>query len=422
MRPFAVGISHENQAPLSLLERVSFASSVLSSALERLQRECGLYEAVILSTCQRTEIYGVASETALAGIQDEISRFMSEFHGIPIEEIHSRLRCYESGEMAMHLFRVASALDAIALGENQVLGQVREAYGAALGANTTGKILSKLFQMAVNVGKQVRTETEIGKMPTSISSLAVDLAEQVLGGLDDKLALIIGSGEMSELAARLLRKRGIKRLYMINRTLSRAQELARAMSGEAVAWESLHEMLRKVDVVISSTAAPHHVIQTDQVKDVMATRKMPLFFVDIAMPRDIDPEVQAIVGVHLYNLDDLAAVVEKNRQKREREVPKALKIIEGEVSCFTTWLSSLESLPTVKALRDHAEDVRHQEVERTLQKLGSLPERDREAIEQMSRRIVTKLLHLPTVRLKENGHQDRSLEEATRKLFGLDGK
>jgi glutamyl-tRNA reductase len=422
MMPFAVGLSHENQVSLSLLERVTFTSSVLTTALEKLQKEFGLYEAVILSTCQRTEIYGVVSEPALAGIKDEIARFLSEVQGISPEETRPFFQWYESTEIPDHLFRVVSGLNAIALGENQILGQVREAYGAALGANTTGKILSKLFQMAVNVGKQVRTETEIGKMPISISSLAVDLAEQVLGGLDNKLALIIGSGEMSELAARLLRKRGIKRLYLINRTLSRAQELARAMGGEAVAWESLHEMLRNVDVVISSTAAPHHVIQSEQVKDVMATREAPLFFVDIAMPRDIDPEVQVIEGVHLYNLDDLTVVVEKNRQRREREVPKALKIIETEVSCFTVWLSSLESLPTLKALRDHAEDVRQQEVERTLHKLGPLPARDREAIEQMSRRIVTKLLHLPTVRLKENGDHDRSLEEATRKLFGLDGK
>ncbi len=422
MKLIAFGISHESRAPLDLLERVTFTPEILPAGLEKIQRDCGLFEIVILSTCQRTEIYLVAAEPPHAALDDEIAHSICEFHGIPRDELHGSMRRYEPEEVAAHLFQVAAGLDSIALGENQVLGQVREAYGAALGAGSSGKILSKLFQMAVSVGKRVRTETKIGQTPVSISSLAVDLAERVLGGLSEKQALIIGSGEMSELSARLLGKRGIEKLFLINRTLGRAQELARALGGEAVPWESLLERLSEVDVVISSTAAPHAVIHAHQIAEVMRGRRHPLFLVDIAMPRDIEPEAQKIPGVHLYNLEDLAAVVEKNLKGRESEVPKALKIVAGEGACFADWLASLDSIPTVKALRAHAEQVRHDEMARALKRLNGLSERDRHVIEQLSRRIVTKLLHQPTLQLKENRDTDRTLEEATRKLFGLDGK
>jgi len=419
MKLVTLGLSKENAVSLELLEKVSFTPEILHDGLEKMQQACGLFEVVILSTCQRTEIYAVLSADQAADIENEVAAFLGEFHGCDAAEIKSALRHYDVDDSARHLFNVSSGLNAIALGENQILGQVREAYGVALGAGTTGKVTSKLFQAALSAGKRVRTETEIGQNPISISSLAVDLAQEALHGLEEKTALIIGSGEMSELAAKLLKKRGIGTLSLINRTLGRAQELAKTLGGHALPWEGLDDALADIDVVISSTAAPHHILYSDAVSEVMKSRSKPLFLVDIAMPRDIEPEIAEIPNVHLYNLNDLQGLVDKNRATREREVPRAGKIIESEVALFMNWYDALGTVPTLRALRDHAEDVRLKELEHAFQRLEELTEEERAIIERLSRRIVTKLLHHPTVQLKENGSAEKSLEEAARKLFGL---
>ena len=420
MRLVSLGLSKETEAPLELLERVTFTPEILHGGLEKLRSSCDLLEAVILSTCQRTEIYAVVPQDSSLDVHLSVGEALCEFHGLDETSLLPYLRLLDETATAEHLFQVAAGLKAIALGENQIQGQVREAYGVALGAGTTGKITSKLFQCAVGVGKRVRTETRIGENSVSISSLAVDMAQSALAGLDGKTALIIGSGEMSELAAKLLKKRDIGKLILINRTLARAQELAKNLGGDAAPWDSLGEVLSEVDVVISSTAAPHPVIYADAVEQVMSAREKPLFLVDIAMPRDIEPEVASIPNVHLYNLDDLREEVSKNMKGRENEVPQAEAIIEEEVGIFLDWYEALGTLPTVRALRDHAERVRIEELAKALSKLDDVSDEEREIIEQLSRRIVTKLLHHPTVQLKENGNSERSLEAAARKLFGLE--
>ena len=420
MKLVSIGLSRETEAPLELLEKVTFTPEILHGGLDKLRTSCDLLEAVILSTCQRTEIYAVVPKDSSDDVIQSVGEALSEFHGFPDQELIPHLKLQDEIQTAQHLFNVAAGLEAIALGENQIQGQVREAYGIALGSGTTGKITSKLFQCAVSTGKRVRTETRIGENSISISSLAVDLAQNALEGLEGKTALIIGSGEMSELAARLLKKRNIGRLMLINRTLGRAQDLASTLDGEAVPWDSLGDVLAEVDVVISSTAAPHPVIYAEAVNSVMANRPKPLFLVDIAMPRDIEPEVADLPNVHLYNLDDLKEMVSENMQERESEVPKANAIIDEEVGIFLDWYQALGTLPTVRALRDHAERVRVEELAKALSKLDDVSDDEREIIEQLSRRIITKLLHHPTVQLKENGSLERSLEAAARKLFGLE--
>jgi glutamyl-tRNA reductase len=420
MKIVILGISRENGAPLDLLERVAFTPEILSAGLDRIQSDCCLLEAVLISTCQRTEIVGVVSTADSKNLPQCFAQSISDFHDIAVDEIEPHVHAFEPQLAVEHLFRVAAGIESIALGENQIQGQIRESYGVALSAENTGKITSKLFQDAVRVGKRIRTETDIGKHPISISSLAVDLAEDALGGLAGKRALIVGSGEMSEIAAKSLRKRGIAKLILVNRTYGRAKKLAESLGGDVSPWEALQDVLCEVDVVISSTAAPHTVIDKDQLEEVMNKREQPLFLVDIAMPRDIEPDVSQLENVHLYNLDDLKALVEKNKEGRQDEVPQALSIINSEVAVFLDWMASLETLPTVTAIRERAEEMRANELQKAMQRAESLSAKDQEIFEQMSRRIVTKLLHNPTVELKKNGDPNDALDSAARRLFGLD--
>ncbi len=417
MRLIAAGLSYKT-APLELLERVAYTHDRLPDGLRALRAQASLAEAVILSTCHRTELYGVTAGDPREA-QQQMARFLGSFHVVREAELLPHLCFYEDGGVAQHLFAVAAGLESMVLGEPQVLGQVRAALGEALGCGTVGKILSRLFRAAVRVGKRARTETGIARTPLSISSLAVSLAEQVLGSLCGKEALIVGSGEMSVLAARLLFKRGIQKLKVTSRRYERALSFAGSLQGEAVPWEALPEALQQADLVISSTAAPHAVISAEMIRQAMRRRRRPLILIDIAMPRDIEPEAGKIANVYLYNLDALQAVVEKNGQQRAREIPSVQAIIEEEVHDFMEWLQTLRAIPTLKALRDRAEQIRTQELKRALQRLGPISEREKQIIEQLSSRIVKKLLHEPTVRLKQEGSRNGSLEQLARELFGL---
>jgi glutamyl-tRNA reductase len=420
MQLIALGLSYKS-APLALLEKVAFPHAFLSEALKQLLEQTPLLEAAIVSTCHRTEIYGVAANDA-RGVPESVIRFFSRVHRVPETELRPHMRCYENQEAVVHLFAVAAGLESMVLGEPQVLGQVREAYGEALGCGTTGKILSRLFRTAVRVGKRARTETAICRTPLSISSLAVSLAEQVLGCLEGKRALVVGAGEMSATAAGLLRKRGVDELDVVSRTQERAFHLASTLEGRALAWEDLSAVLRRVDLVISSTAAPHPVLRAETIRAAMSGRHRPLVLIDIAVPRDIEPEAGQIPNVHLFNMEGLQAVVEKNLKERTREIPAVEVILKSEADEFVSWFRTLKAVPTLRALRDRAESIRSRELERAFQKLGSLSERERQIIEQLSCRIVTKLLHQPTVRLKRLADRSDSLEEAARELFGLDGE
>ena len=311
----------------------------------------------------------------------------------------------------------------MAVGEPHILGQVRNAFVLALENKSTGIVLNRLFQKAVEVGKRVRAETEIGSRPVSLSSVAVETAAKIFGKLEGRAVLVLGAGEMSELTVESLSLHGVTNFAVANRSFDRAKELAAKFKGTAIPWENLDEALLPPDIIISSTSSPDFVITKAHLERLMSARKhRPLFFIDIALPRDIDPRVQEIYNVYLYNLDDLKSIAENNRAEREKDIPKADRIVDEEVRLFMRWLEGLAAVPTVTSLRKKVELIRTAELEAHLRKLGPLGERERNIIDALTQSIVNKILHEPTIRLKrtadESERQDHA--KALRYLFDLD--
>jgi glutamyl-tRNA reductase len=326
-------------------------------------------------------------------------------------------------EAVHHLFRVAASLDSLVIGEPQILGQVKAAYLAARAAGRTGLILNQLFDRALSVGKAVRHETGINDHAVSVSYAAVELAKKIFESLHACTVMVLGAGETSELAARHLLRQGVPMVFVANRTHERAVRLAQALQAKAIPWDHIAEYLVQTDIVISSTAAPHAIIDRDTVYEVMrARRRRPMFFIDIAVPRDIDPAVNTLDNVFLYDMDDLEHVVEANRRERKREAALAEERVWHEVRHFQQWLAARDAVPTIVALRQHAETIRHSELDKALAKLGPLDERQRRAIEALTAGIVNKLLHSPTVNLKRASAQGhvRDYVQLTRQLFELD--
>lgn len=330
---------------------------------------------------------------------------------------------HDSHEALHHLFRVAASLDSMVIGEAQILGQLKEAYTCSFEAEGTNVVLNRLFRHSFAVGKRVRTETEIGDSAVSISYAAVELAKKVFEDLRGRRAIIIGAGEMSELTTKYLVANGVSSVLVANRTYERAVELAERFSGRAVKFDELPEYIARADIIISSTGAPHYVIKKEDVAKAMQKRRNnPIFFIDIAVPRDVDPEVNNIYNAFLYDIDDLQSVVDANLSERAREAKKAEVIVEKEVEKFISWLSSLEVVPTISALKEVAEIIRQQETEKVFNKLGSLTERDKNIINALTSVIVNKLLHQPIVRIKECAERkDGYLYiESLRHLFDLE--
>ncbi len=425
MHILLVGLNHTT-APVALREQLTYTACSLEEGLRQLLSpdppESGrIREAVILTTCNRTEVYGVAQEVA-AG-HATLTRFLADFHGLSPERLAPHLYACADRNAVAHLFRVASGLDSMILGEAQILGQVREAFEMAQALEAPGPLLSALFQQAIHTGKRVRTETEIGRHPVSISSAAVELARQTLGSLEGRCVLLVGTGKMSTLAAKALHAHGIGGIWVANRTYERAVAMAQQFGGQALPLDQLPKALAQVDLALSATAAPHIVIWADVVRQAMAQRQgRPLLLIDIAVPRDIEPQAAQIPGVTLRNIDDLQNVVETGRQKRRHAAYQARPIVQEEVTRFMAWFRSLEVTPTIKALRARAERIRQAELERALRRLGPLPERDREVLNAFSRAIVNKLLHEPTVRLKAQAQRgdSRLYSAALRELFALE--
>ena len=408
-----VGLSHKT-APLEVRESVSFLSSQILQALPALKDELG--EAVILSTCNRTEIYTVAddSETAI----DRVTQFVADYHQLPVDGIAPHMYSRVGPDAVQHLFGVSGGLDSMIVGESQILGQVRGALSAATEAQSARMTCVGLFHRALRVGRRVRQETNIGRNPLSISYAGVRLAQRVLGNLSGKRALLIGAGEAGSLVARALRTVGIGDLMIANRTESKAKELADYLSSRVVPFQDLEDALQVADIAIAATDSPSYIITTDMAQSLRRDAyDAPLFAFDLAIPRDIDPDVAEQCGVRLFNIDDLSAIAEENMAERRRSASDAERIIDEEVAKFMKWWDSLDVLPTVKAIRTQAEDIRQRELERALGMLDELTPENRQVVDSMTRAIVNKILHDPTDSLRNGA--TKSQIRAAKELFRL---
>ena len=420
MHLILVGLSHKT-APIEIRERLTFPEHRQEEALSRLTSADEVAEATILSTCNRTELYTVCA-TVDGGTQAVIE-FLADYHGLDRIELSRYLYTAEDAAVVLHLFRVVSSLDSMVLGEAQILGQCKEAYASALEHGATGSVLNRLLRQSFVVGKRVRSETEIGESAVSISYAAIELAKKVFDSLEGRSVLILGAGKMSELTAKHLVSNGVRSVLVTNRTYERAVELAEKFDGEAIRFDDLFERMRDADIVISSTAATHYVVTRDRVAAAMKGRSMrPLFLIDIAVPRDIEPAVNDVAGVYLYDIDDLNGVVESNLEERQHEARRAEAIIDEEMAEFARWLEGMEVVPTIAAIRAHAEQIRSRELERALKRLDALSDKDMATIEKLTESIVNKMLHGPTARLRVSAERPDGLDmiEAARHLYGLD--
>jgi glutamyl-tRNA reductase len=413
-----VGVSHRT-APLEVREALAFPKDRLADVLRRLLEQGGAAEAMVLSTCNRVEMYARGDVEAMG---EALPRLFCELHGKTTGELERFLYRLADEDAVRHAFRVAASLDSMVIGEPQILGQVKDAYQVAEEAGTLGSFLNALRNRSLAAAKRARTETGIGRNAVSVSYVAVELARKIFGDLKDRNVLLVGAGKMTELAARHLVRNGARASVLGGRTFARAEQLAAALGGRAAPFESLREELRRADIVISGTGAPDVVIRTD---DVEAARKgrgaRPLFLIDIAVPRDVEPAVGKLHGVFLYDLDDLKSVAEANIRERQKEAAGAEALVEREVREFLLWQKSLDVVPLLADLRRRAEEIRRSELEKARRRLGSLSPEQEQALEAVTSAIVNKLLHAPTVELKEIARNGRSPELVVmlRKFLGL---
>ena len=415
------GISHKT-ASLELRERLALDEAAALRVAQELLDGGAACEALALSTCNRTELYTYAGDSPAA--RQAAIAVLARHAGADVRELESSLYSYSGDGAIAHLFRVTSSLDSMVIGEAQIVAQVKAAYQQACEGGCTSVVFNRLFRHALEVGKRVRTETAIGERPVSVSSAAVELALQVFGKFRDHTVLIVGAGETSELTATHLKAHGIESILVTNRTFAAARELAHRVGGRAVPFEDLEAHVAAADIVISSTSAPHYVITRERVERALRRRRhRPIFFIDIAVPRDLDPEIDRVRNAYLYDIDDLQHVVEQNRGEREKEAHHAERIVEEELRSVNDWLRSLEVVPTIATLRESVEKIRRAELERLSGKLGDLSDEQRAQVDMLTASIVNKILHLPTVKMKEvAGSQECYLYvAAVRTLFDLSG-
>jgi len=412
-----VGLSHQT-APLEVREALAFPKERVAEALQRLREESGLAEAMILSTCNRVEIYGRAPESAA----EPVAEFLARFHDRRLDELESHLYRLEGEPAVRHAFRVAASLDSMVLGEPQIFGQVKQAYEAAEEAGALGSVLNTLRNRSFAAAKRARTETAIGRNAVSVSHVAVELARKIFGDLRDRSVLLVGAGKMSEVAARQMVRDGARAAVLGGRTLERAEQLAAALGGRAAPLEALRSEMARVDVVISGTGAPGLVVHREDVEAAQAARRhRPLFLIDIAVPRDIEPEAGRVKSVFLYDLDDLRSVAEANLRERRKEAAAAEAILDQEIRAFLEWRKSLDVVPLLVELRSRADEIRRAEVDKARRRLGPLTPEQEKAVDAMTSGIVNKLLHPPTVELKKMASNRHHTEYVglIRKLFGL---
>jgi glutamyl-tRNA reductase len=418
----ALGVSHKT-APLDLRERLSLTEGRAVGALHELTAADGIHEAAAISTCNRTELYLVVSDTVEA--ESTALGVLTRQAEIRPTELLGHLYSLRSSEAAHHLFQVTAGLDSMILGEAEIQGQVKRAYELALVEGATGPILNRLFRGALTAGGRVRKETAVGETGVSIPSVAVELARRTLGDLSERRVLVVGAGETAELVAKALVARGVATVFVANRHYDRAIGLAQQFGGDAVRFEELPEQLTMADIVVSATNSPHHIVERDELEQVMESRDgRPLLLVDIAVPRDIEPECREVPGVSLHDIDDVQQIVERNASGREGEARRAEPILAAELDRFERWLASLEVVPTIASLREHANEVVRRILAENEGRWEDLGNADRERLERMTQAIVSRLLHEPTVRMKRSaGHDSAYLYvSALRELFGLDAE
>jgi glutamyl-tRNA reductase len=414
-----IGINHKT-APVELRECMAFSNDEASTAIEVLRRIAAIHEGLLYSTCNRVELLLVTDDRKQA--IGTAKKFLSDFNKIPISAFEDSLYVHANDEAVRHLFRVAASLDSMVVGEPQILGQIKEAYRGAAQAKSAGVILNRLMHRAFFVAKRVRTETGIGDRAVSISYAAVELARKIFGSLEDKRVLLIGAGEMAELAVEHLLRNQVNETLVANRTFENGLELARRFNGQAIRFEEITEHLRTVDIIISSTGAPGLVITREMVKPVIrARRNRPIFFIDIAVPRDIDPEINRLDNAYVYDIDDLKGIIEENIEDRQKEAVKGERIIDEAVIRFREWHEALDVVPTIVALRAKLEAMAEAEIKRTVQSQG-MSAHDAQALQRMMGSFINKVLHDPTMVLKRDGMLvDKSLHlDTVRKLFKLD--
>lgn len=422
MHLFLLGVSHRT-TPVDVRERLDFAARGLDAALAALAARPAAREAVVLSTCNRAELYVACSDIGAA--RTDLLGFLSDFHGLRTADLAPHLYERLDGEAAKHLFRVAGGLDSLVVGEPQILGQVKDAYAAAADGRTLGPVLNKVFPCAFTVGKRVRRETALAEGAVSVAFAATALARKIFGDLSGRTVLIVGAGEMGKLTAQHLQKQGVGRVLITSRTLAHAASLAESIGGAAVPWQDLLATVGMADIVVTATGAQLPILIRPQIESVMRTRRnRTLFVIDIALPRDVDPAVGDLDSVFLYNIDDLQAIVAENLTRRAAEVARAEAIVTDEVRKFEAWLSTRGVIPTVVALRQRFDAVRRSELERLRPKLNGLPPEARARVEEITRLVVEKLLITPTEQLKSTPDPERvrTYADALTRLFALDAE
>jgi len=425
MEILQIGLSHQT-APVEVREQLALSESAVPGALGVLCPEngCGpgyAVEGAILSTCNRLEVYAV-TDCGDRGEQD-MRDYLARVSGTPETVFGPHLQVRQGEAAIAHLCEVACGLDSLVLGESQIQGQVTESHQTAMAHGAAGPVINALFRTALQSGKRARTETAINQHATSISHVAVELALQIFDDLASKTVLLIGAGEMAELAAKNLVDNGVGALLVVNRSAGRAAGFAKEYGGEALGWDKLSQALWRSDIVISSTAAPHAILRQDAVSTAMRMRRnRPLFVIDIAVPRDVESAVGKISNVFLYDIDDLQQVLEANLEQRRREVPHVEAIVREEVAGFLSWLHARDVVPTIADLRQHVDGLREAEVAWALRKLEGLSDQERNVVLALSQRLVNKILHEPTIRLKQHasGREAYRYTEAVRDLFGID--
>jgi glutamyl-tRNA reductase len=412
----AFGINHKT-APVAIREKVAFAPDKLEAALRDLLTRTAVNEAAIVSTCNRTELYCNLPDTD----STDVITWFRTYHSLTEEELDPYIYTHLDNQAVQHILRVASGLDSLVLGEPQILGQIKDAYHAASQAGTIGQLLNRLFQHTFSVAKEVRTDTAIGSSPVSVAFAAVSLAKQIFSDLSKHTALLIGAGDTIELVARHLNEQGIKHLIVANRTVERAMSLAGQFAhSEAIALEDIPSRLPEADIIISSTASPLPILGKGAVESALKTRKhRPIFMVDIAVPRDIEPEVGDLSDIYLYTVDDLHEVIEEGRQSREEAAEQAQEIIENQVEHYMGWLRSLEAVDTIRSYRQQAEQLRDEAIQNARRQLaaGKNPEL---VVAELARILTQKLLHNPTVQMNRAAFEGRDeLLDTVRELFNL---
>ncbi|HEY5649212.1 MAG TPA: glutamyl-tRNA reductase [Nitrospiria bacterium] len=421
MEIIVVGLNHRT-APIEIRERLSIPEAQIQDALIRLKACHGIEEGLLLSTCNRVEVCALVPQ-AQAGFQ-RVREFFEDHHegNIPVDWT-SALYHFSSDDAIRHIFRVASSLDSMVVGEPQILGQLKDAFEVAMQQKATGVVLNKIFRKAISVAKRVRTETKIAENAVSISFAAVELAKKVFGSLEGKEVLLVGAGEMAELALRHLIDSGARKVMITTRNYDNALELSRRFEGIPVRLEDFPRHMPEADILVCSTGALNYVVTEAHVRQAIERRRnRPMFMIDISVPRNIDPLANRVDNVYLYDIDDLQSIVESNMEERQKEALKAEGLVSEELEALKKWLKSLEVVPTITALKAQAEEIRQVEVNKTLSRLKGLSDEHREMIEYLATSIVNKILHSPLVTLKDEAHSSNGLMyvEVVRRLFNLD--